>query len=50
MEHPNDFHKILRQIMSQDPEPLMSEEEIHFDMLSMEVMELVGDSWVVWLN
>ena len=50
MEHPNEFHKILQQIMSQEPQPLMSEEEIHFDQLAMEVMELVGDSYVVWLN
>ncbi len=43
MEHPNEFRKLLRQIFSQEPKPLMSEEEIHFDRLSMNVMELVGD-------
>ena len=47
MELPNDFHKILRQILSQEPKPLLSKEEIHFDRLSMKVMELVGD-YVVW--
>jgi hypothetical protein len=50
MEHPNDFHKILRQITSQEPKPVLSEEEIHFDVLAMEVIELVGNKYVVWLN
>ncbi len=50
MEHPNEFKKILRQILSQECKPLKSKEEIHFDHLAMEVMELVGDQWVVWVN
>ncbi len=50
MEHPNDFHKILWQIMSQEPKPILSEEEIHFEELAMGVMELVGEKYVVWLN
>lgn len=50
MEHPKNFHKLLRQILSQEPKPLMSKEEIHFERLSMKVMQLVGDQWVVWLN
>ena len=51
MEHPDEFHKILQQIMSQECKPLMSEEEeIHFEELAMEVMELVGGKYVVWLN
>ena len=50
MEHPNEFQKILRQVMSQEPKPLLSEEEIHFDVLAMKVMELVGEKYVVWLN
>ena len=41
--HPNEFHKILRQVMSQEPKPLLSEEEIHFEMLSIKVLELVGE-------
>ena len=47
MDHFDEFRKLLRQIMSQDCKPTMSEEEIHFDQLAMEVMELVGDRWVV---
>jgi hypothetical protein len=43
MEHPYEFHKILRQIMSQEPKPILSEEEIYFDELAMEVMKLGGD-------
>lgn len=43
MEHHKEFQKLLRQIMSQEPKPIFSEEEIHFDELSMKVMDLVGD-------
>lgn len=50
MEHTDEFRKLLQQIMSQEPKPLLSEEEIHFDELAMGVMELVGDKFVVWLN
>ncbi len=51
MEHtPDEFRKLLRQVMSQECKPLMSEEEIHFDVLAIEVMELVGEKYVVWLN
>ncbi len=51
MEHPKDeFTELLRQIMSQECKPLMSEEEIHFDLLAMNVMQLVGDNDVEWLN
>ena len=55
MEHPKQFHKILQQIMSREPKPQMSEEEIHFDVLAMKVMQLVGDRWVtggwcVWID
>jgi hypothetical protein len=42
--HPDEFQKLLRQIMSQEPKPLLSEENIHFDILSMKVLELVGVS------
>ena len=41
MEHTEEFQKILRQIMSQEPKSTLSEEEIHFDELAMEVLELV---------
>jgi len=50
MEHPDEFHKILQQIMSRKPKRLLSEKEIHFDVLAKKVMQLVGDRWVVWLN
>ena len=47
---PNVFQKLLPQIMSQEPKPILSEEEIHFDVLGMQVMEMGGEKWVVWLN
>jgi hypothetical protein len=50
MEHPNDFQKLLWQVMSQEPKPIISEEEIHFEVLSMKVLELMGGKFVVWLN
>ena len=50
MEHPTRFLKILRQVMRREPKPILSEEEIHFDVLAMGVMELVGEKYVVWLN
>ena len=50
MEATNEFQEILRQIMSQEPKPLLSEEEIHFEELAMGVMELVGESFLVWLK
>ena len=49
MEHPDDeFRKLLQQVMNETPLPKMEPEEIHFDQLAMEVMELVGNRWVVW--
>ena len=45
-----EFFELLRQILNQECKPVLSEEEIHFDVLAMKVMELVGDSYVVWLN
>jgi len=36
--------------MSQEPKPILSEEEIHFDVFGMQVMEMVGERRVVWLN
>ena len=50
MEHPDEFIKILRQIMSQECKPLLSKEEIEQSIREIEAMELVGDSYVVWLN
>jgi hypothetical protein len=48
MKNPDEFCKLLEQIISKDPEPTMSPEEIHFDQLVMGVMELVGNRHVVW--
>ena len=50
MEDLSEFKKLLQQIMSQEPKPLMSEEEIHFEELAIGVLELVGEKYVVWLN
>ena len=40
----------IRQVRSQEPKPILSEEEIHFDVLAMEVIEHIGEKYVVWLN
>ena len=45
-----EFSKLLQQIMSRDSEHVLSPEEIYFESLVIEVIELIGDSWVVWLN
>jgi hypothetical protein len=50
MDTPNQFHKMLQQIMSRPPKHNYTAAEIHFDVLAMEVLELVGDRWVVWMN
>ena len=50
MEHPNDFIELLRQVMSQECNPILSEEEIDLSIREMEAFELVGDRYVVWLN
>jgi hypothetical protein len=50
MEHPNDFHKLLRQILSQEPRSLMCKEDIEQAVFEMDVFELVGDRHVVWMN
>ena len=44
MEHPEQLQELLWHIMSQELKPSMSEEEIHFDLLAMEVIKLVEDS------
>jgi len=50
MEDPNNLRKQLRQILSQEANPILSEEEIELSIQEMKVMQLVGDRWVVWLN
>ncbi len=37
-------------IMSRESKLLMSEEVTHFNILAINVMELVGEKYVVWLN
>jgi len=48
MEHPNEFQKLLRQIMSQECKPLFSKEIIDQSIREMEVFELVGDRWLIF--
>jgi hypothetical protein len=43
---PNAFQKILRQIIGLEPKPTLNEEEINFDVLSLELMELVCKKYV----
>ncbi|MFH0757256.1 MAG: hypothetical protein V2B15_08220 [Bacteroidota bacterium] len=50
MEQLNEFKKLLRQIMSQDLKPIYNQEEIDQTVRKIEVMELVGEKYVVWLN
>jgi hypothetical protein len=50
MEDLSKFKKLLKEIMSQEPKPTLSEEEIHFEELAIGVLELVGEKYVVWLN
>lgn len=44
------FKKLLQQIMSQESEFLLNPEEIYFDCPVIEVIEMVGNHLVVWLN
>ena len=50
MEDLSKFKKLLKEIMSKDSEYVLSPEEIYFDSLVIDAIELVGDRWVVWLN
>ena len=43
MEDLSKFKKLLEQIMSKDSEHFMNPEEIYFDSLVIDVIELVGD-------
>jgi len=45
-----EFEKLLKEIMSGDSEHLLSPEDIYFDSPVTDVIELVGDHLVVWLN
>ena len=46
----NEFQKLLRQIMSQEPKLKLSEKDFVQLIQEMKVFELVGDIHVVWLN
>ena len=49
MEDLDEFIKLLRQIMSQECQPILSEEDIEQTIQEMGALELVGDRWVVWM-
>jgi len=53
MDTPNpeqEFRRLLDEIMSRDSESILSPEEIYFDSLVIDALEMVGDNHVVWLN
>lgn len=50
MEDLSKFKKLLNEILGKDSEHYLSPEPIYFDCLVIDVMELVGDNHVVWLN
>ena len=45
-----EFNRILQEILHSDAAYLLSPEEIYFDTLVTDVIELVGSHLVVWLN
>jgi hypothetical protein len=51
MEHPDleKLDKLLQKIMVEDPEPVLSPDEVVFKVEVMISVEMVGD-WVVSLN
>jgi len=50
MKDPNEFIERLRHVMSRECNPVLSKEEIDLSIREMEVFELAGDRYVVWLN
>jgi len=50
MDDLDEFRKLLKDIMCNDSENSIYPEEIYFDSLIIDVIELVGDHLVVWLN
>jgi hypothetical protein len=50
MDDLDDFKKLLSEIFSRESEHLLNPEEIYFDTLVTDVIELVGNHLVVWLN
>lgn len=50
MDELDEFRKFLKDIMHSDSENFIYPEEVYFDSLIIDVIELVGDHLVVWLN
>ena len=44
------FNRLLQEILRNDSGHLLSPEEIYFDTLVTDVIELVGSHLVVWMN
>lgn len=50
MDELDEYKKLLKDLMSNDSEHFISPEDIYFDSLVIDAVELVGDHHVVWLN
>jgi hypothetical protein len=50
MDDLDKFMKLLKEIMDKDSVHYMSPEDIYFACLEIEVIKLLGDNHVVWLN
>ena len=50
MDNLDKFNKLLQEILNHDSVYMIRPEEIYFDSLLIDVIELVGDRWVVYLN
>jgi len=48
MDDLDKFKKLLQEIMRKDSDDIINPEEIYFDSLFIEVIELVGERWVVF--
>jgi hypothetical protein len=44
------FKKLLQEILNQRSEHVLSPEEIYFDCPVMDVIEMVGEHVLVWMN
>ena len=50
MEDPDEFKKLLQQIMSQNSTLLLGDKYLWQRIQEVEVIELVGERWMVWMN
>jgi hypothetical protein len=50
MDDLDKFKKLLQEILNTDSDHFISPIEIYFDSLVIDVIELVGNHYVVWLN